>query len=520
LNFYCGQDFASLGETVLTNVVQVNSAAPRFPDAQANVVTGLCVSGGGARAFCFTMGVYRALEDLGFITKLDAISSVSGGTWASAIFMYAKEFQGKPIDAKTLLGGPTGPKALSLDALNQNPGPMGSCATSDAFEAIGCTVCCFDRTLVRARDVWIQTVSELYLKPFGLDNNLAYMAANEAAVERIREDNPHLKNAEFVMPRDDRPKAFVMNGTLLAPHGYAASGKSAVSFQMSPDFSGCPFYPADEMVTYEPSCSLFACCHPRKHILVGGGLVETFALGGMGPAKDRELSGSDKQVKISVGKPAFPMSLVRAVGISSDAVAATIQLNALAGTSLDPSVQHWPVTSEIFPDEQRAEYHAVGDGTFSDNSGLLALLQRRASKVIWVANSYQPLSDSYDFAKVTPETFDPAKAGVVVELLDKFGYGVDSATYYHGHNQVFEKRALLSVVQKLVSLKSEGKPTVVEFTLPVQQNPWWGIKGDFSPTVVLIYLEKISEFENALPKDSQEELRKGIFGNFGNFPYY
>ena len=33
------------------------------------------------------MGVYRALQELGVMDRLDGISSVSGGTWASSVYM-------------------------------------------------------------------------------------------------------------------------------------------------------------------------------------------------------------------------------------------------------------------------------------------------------------------------------------------------------------------------------------------------------------------------------------------------
>ena len=46
------------------------------------------------------MGVLRALESLKLIPHVDAISSVSGGTWASSIYMFAKDVSIK--DAKVL----------------------------------------------------------------------------------------------------------------------------------------------------------------------------------------------------------------------------------------------------------------------------------------------------------------------------------------------------------------------------------------------------------------------------------
>lgn len=47
--------------------------------------TGLCLSGGGYRAMLFHAGVLWRLNELGYIRKLDRISSVSGGSITSAV---------------------------------------------------------------------------------------------------------------------------------------------------------------------------------------------------------------------------------------------------------------------------------------------------------------------------------------------------------------------------------------------------------------------------------------------------
>ena len=64
---------------------------PLSPKAGAGINVGLCASGGGCRAMSFSTGVYRALNELEVLGKLDAISSVSGGTWCSSILMFARE---------------------------------------------------------------------------------------------------------------------------------------------------------------------------------------------------------------------------------------------------------------------------------------------------------------------------------------------------------------------------------------------------------------------------------------------
>lgn len=102
---FCSADDGSCHrpkERLKAKVVPINSESKAFPTAQANLRTGLCFSGGGSRALTVTMGVLRALESLKLIPHVDAISSVSGGTWASSIYMFAKDVSIKDAKAESL----------------------------------------------------------------------------------------------------------------------------------------------------------------------------------------------------------------------------------------------------------------------------------------------------------------------------------------------------------------------------------------------------------------------------------
>ena len=118
----------------------------------------------------------------------------------------------------------------------------------------------------------------------------------------------------FVTPRSDRPKQYVMCGTILAPLNYLATNDNAVSFQQSPDFIGSPFYPNDQQVTYQRAaiCPCDKCCYKccTKTRTVGGGFVEAFAFGGEAPKKQDGGEG------IPVGEPKAPWALPYAVGTS------------------------------------------------------------------------------------------------------------------------------------------------------------------------------------------------------------
>jgi len=142
--------------------------------------------------------------------------------------------------------------------------------------------------------------------------------------------------------------------------------------------------------------------------------------------------------------------------------------------------------------------------------------------VIYIATSYRALSTTYDFETVTQEDFDPDAALVVDQLFSLFGYGMDDQTqgFFNSHNQVFQKAALLPIVQKIAGLKKQGKPAVIRETLEVLPNKYWGIKGGYNMTLVLIYLETVQDFQDQLPAETRQEIARGSEGAFANFPIY
>eukprot|EP00438_Fugacium_kawagutii_P023698 Skav227681 [mRNA] locus=scaffold2108:102535:107006:- [translate_table: standard] len=128
----------------------------------------------------------------------------------------------------------------------------------------------------------------------------SYMALDDEAVSRIKGANPQLEKKSFVTPRSDRPKMYVMCGTVLAPLNYLATSENAVSFQQSPDFIGSPFYPNDQQVDY------------HKATICPNGFVESFAYGGEAPPGEGQSGGE----AVAVGEPQAPWALPYAVGTS------------------------------------------------------------------------------------------------------------------------------------------------------------------------------------------------------------
>src|SRR5439155_18081808 len=58
---------------------------PKYQPNQERAGWALCLSGGGFRAALFHMGALRRLNELGLLSKMRTISSVSGGSVANGL---------------------------------------------------------------------------------------------------------------------------------------------------------------------------------------------------------------------------------------------------------------------------------------------------------------------------------------------------------------------------------------------------------------------------------------------------
>lgn len=482
--------------TFLAQVVPVDSAHRAFPGPQAKLGTALCFSGGGARSLSIVMGALRALEGLDLMRGVDAISSVSGGTWAAAIYMFAG------VSTEELLGAATTPSQLTLSALRQAPAAMGATATADT----GAIALRLLAEGIAPERLWVETVGQAFLRPFGLDSNNAFMAADAAAVERIRAANPQLSSSTFLTPRPGRPRAFVMNGALLSPVGYLANREDVVSFQMSPDFTGSPHRPNGRDISYPSPSS-----DKTLEGVVGGGLIETFAFGGEAP-----FDGQGGSWRASLSSPALPFTLVDALGISSAAFASTMAAKKFSLSSLVPKASVWPVLDVA----TSAKTYNLGDGGNVENGGLLAMLQRGVPRIAWWINTDTGLGKSVDFCTLSGTLpIDLVKGQVTSMVYDKFGYGQLAKAFY-AHNQVFKTSEFPSLLCDLHRLVSGGKPAVVRRRgLEVLPNTWWGIEA-YTIDLVIIYNEHCQDFVSLLPEETRTSVAKGAKGDFKHFPLY
>jgi len=493
--------------TFTAGVVPVNADEPNFPPAQAGLHTALVFSGGGTRSQAASIGALRALEELGLMRSVDAISSVSGGTWAAAPYMFSR------MSITELLGAPTDPRQLTLAALAEQSSALGTTCTSKTLPITTSWI-----ALVPLQELWVHVVRQAILEPLGLGDMDSYMAADDEAVRRIKEANPQLRDKTFLTPAPGRPRAFVISGAILAPTGYEGTEDNVVSLQMSPDHTGSPFYPNNGPVAYHGQSGR---SNEELHDqVIGGGFLESFAFGSLEP-EDEGAGGTTR-----MRAPLEPLSLAKAVGITSAGPSeALTQVGTLGGSinvvKLAPRMNVWPEMGGSFAGRhQTASTYLFGDGGNIDNSGLLAMLQRRVSRIVWFINTENPLPESRDtdYCKQSILTGDQA-AKLDSQLLDKFGRPPTGFTGSLGqfltHNQVFNETELTPLLCDL----QRANESVVRKELTVMKNAWWGITGGWKATLVVFHNAKIGGFVDLLPEETREELGRHR-SELSHFPHY
>lgn len=499
---------------LVSRVVPVSKKSPSFPGAHGNVKTAICFSGGGSRAMTVALGVLRALHHLDLVSKLDAVSSISGGTWAAAVWMFAKEVVEDgvrmPADAGTVLGARTEPKLLTLRRLAERP-PVGFHAAFTPMSAVwkgpfaGTT----------PTHYWEEIYAKLVLSPFGLGSTKVALAASEEDVARIRRANPNLAQQEFLTPRSDRPKSFVMGGTVMAPAMYLTDESNYVLLQMSPDYSGTPFGPGRPL-RYEPAVLGL---EPLEDVRIGGGLIETFAFGSDAPLQAEDQAGGEA---VLLGSPPATLSLAKAVSVSSDALpVALIGVDGVPAWLQTPAAQLaqketlWPI-GRFGSSERHGLRHAIADGGLAENSGVLPMIQRGAQFIISVHASSpfpenSPLGARIDFCRRDLLSLDLDRS-VTGGLLGLFWTKPVPRSRDSSTNKVFRTEELLPLLCSFQRDVEGGRPAIQLRRLEVLRNDWWGIEGS-SPDkpyfVEMLFVLNLQHrnFEDQLPDEVQEELQ-------------
>merc|ERR1740123_1134617 len=136
--------------------------------------------------------------------------------------------------------------------------------------------------------------------------------------------------------------------------------------------------------------------------------------------------------------PVRPFALARAVGMSSAAFGKTMSQLPGMGSYLNPQVAMWPVSSPIHPRPQKAINFEIGDGNDLEDTGLLAMLQRNASRIVSLINGPVGLNMNVDYC--SNSGYQPTGHELTTQFANFFGYAIGESTSsheFHKYNQVF-----------------------------------------------------------------------------------
>ncbi|MCB9753357.1 MAG: patatin-like phospholipase family protein [Myxococcales bacterium] len=457
----------------------------RFTEQAAATGVGVAFSGGGTRAAVTAMGVLRALEHLGYLPQIRAISAVSGGAWFSVPFTYLPPSHDERVFLGTHLSDPGALRWRRGDA----PEAIDSVTPGSFLEAASC----FElgaRGLLKGMQedrlagvpsdrVWTRRVSEALLRRYGLceydDAHAAadFFAADAQAAAAIQRESPALagRTCHVVRTSDAMPRPFlIVNGALRVR---AEGGEEVLApVQFTPSFSGVMGAGIGTLDGRE----------------VGGGGVSSYAFDG------EWIAGAPGAMQI---RQRAPMSLCDILGVTSVYYADLLgdhDFHLLSPTYTYASPLWTP------PAGARGVYV---DGGSVESTGVANLLSYGdIDRVIAVVSS--------------PAALERRGDDIVVERQVGSLFGIREWNQKHGgyarydapgegnpdyaHNQVFaaDDGEFLALTRAMGAREAAGEPIVVEQTLRVVDNPKYAVTGGRRVRVLWLLLSPAARWRAAL----------------------
>jgi hypothetical protein len=454
--------------------LQARSSAANF--------VGVCFSGGGSRALSAAMGQLRGLKYLGVLNDIFFISSVSGGTWASATFTYLPpqydddDFLGlvvtNPGDLTVWNWNPQHPE-YALDYLSPNnlgrvPPTLGLFSDLEAILSLKAYYG------YENDELWQGLIGKMILSRWGLWNpdsnglptqyytlSPAYLAWKGGILDRNRQ----LKASQFLCIQRSRP-FYVMNGCIVS--NPTVDGSQLLYFESTPVGLGVR--------------NSFANIGPGDRD-IGGGLLQPFA---MGSQWIKDIGGQYALVSV----PSRPFSLSDMVSISSAAFAETIQDEFPVLDGLIPKYPYWPVNGRNSPKNSVYPY-LFADGGSLEDTGITSLLCRNLPNIIAFVNGQTPLTkDDSGQIIVDPQIqllFGIAPSAASLKYKEAKRQAVPNNDV--AFTQVFASSDYNELAQGLWAANSGNYNGTAMYlqTLNVLPNVNFGIKGNYNVRVLWIY---------------------------------
>jgi len=461
--------------------------------------TGIAVSGGGSRSLTCAMGQYRALKYLGVLDNVAVISSVSGGTWASASFVYLPS----TFEDDDFLGAATpDPSSLTVSQLGTlSPNNLGNAPTRmDWNSVIQVLYHLKSKYSYPNDDLWQGLIGERIFQLWNLwevgSNGmpLYYYSGNAKDVaSTITPNNPTLDASQFTLQQRQRP-LLIMNSSIFS--NQTDPGAQLLPFESSPFGIGVR--------------ATFPAIGPGGRE-IGGGLIQPFA---MGSPSVVSVTGN----LATVALPSRPFSLDDMAGISSAAFAQTVQDKYPDFDGIVPKYNYWPVAN---PTSQEADLYWFADGGSLENTGVCSLLARGVKRIISFINTQTPLLTKplSEGGSVTIDSSVQLLFGIQADaksaaLTESYVASAPNAT--PDFIQVFETAPYYDLMNGLaIANVQNGGPAMFKQTLNVLPNTNFDIAGNYQVEILWVYNTAVPNWNKLLSSDVQS-LVKGL----SNFPNY
>ena len=449
----------------------------------AGATLSIALSGGGCRALSAALGMFRYLRSVNQDRAARYVSSVSGGSWFYGLYSFA---QVRGYTAASLLGASRAPAAITLANLDEDNFQAGS-----AFIGVPCTnadlISYMLAALVPANNVpvdesWNWTMGQIFLKPYGLHENVPIAASAEHAAS-IEARNRQL-------------------GPALVPVAGSPFWLSNVVFQHSsiPDSEK---FPSGVMT---PLYSGMAAARVGS-VNVGGVSLETFGLGTNAPSVatiSAIRSGACAGVTATI--PAVRnevVSLKGMIGVSSAAYIGWV-LDKLPVTSgLLPAYNMWPLSTS---GSTASTTMFAGDGAMVDNTGILPLLARGERKIVALLSASEVIT-----AEACTSNINHLFGTLSACTVDYSNAGVRTA-------QVFKSSDFPAFKAQLLSTRAAGGPCFARANLAVQPNAIQGVRGGYTVSLLMVVLQPCAQFNALLPAAVRAEFAAGK--SLANFPLF
>lgn len=479
--------------------------------ASAANFVGVCFSGGGSRALSAAMGQLRGLKYLNLLDDVFFISSVSGGTWASATYTYLPpqydddDFLGLVVDPGKLTFWNWNKQhpEYALDYLS--PNNLGNVPpTLGIFNDLDAILNLKNSYGYQNSELWQGLVGSLILSRWGLwnpdDNGFpsqyySFTSAYLGWKGGILDHNKQLKADQFFCVQRQRP-LYVMNGCIVS--NPTIEGAQLLYFESTPIGLGVRnFFPG---------------IGPGGRD-IGGGLLQPFA---MGSTWLKDVSAQYASVSV----PARPFSLADMVGISSAAFAETIQSSFPILDGLIPQYPYWPVDGRNLAKNSVYAYEFADGGSLED-TGITSLLSRNMPNIIAFVNGQTPLTQD-DSGQIVVDSqiqllfgIAPSDASLKYKEAKRRDVPNDDVTF----TQVFASSDYNELAQGLWAANSDPYNGTAMYlqTLPVLPNANFGIQGNYNVRVLWIYNTWVDAWYDLLTAEIEVFADAEALLNFPNY---